>query len=153
MKYVKYPFFLLIILFVLIIQSSIFIYNISLNLTVLIAYYAGIKNKGLSGLFIGAMTGFLEDVFSSSFIGINMLSKSLIGYVSVFIYGKYFIWTPLLGLLVVILFTFVDGFLIYILKSIFDRVPIELLRAFFVISIQSLFNAIFGYFIKPVIKR
>ena len=134
----------------LVIQSSFTIYNTSLNLTVLFAYYAGVKGKEIIGLFIGAMVGFLEDNLSGSLAGINMLSKGLIGYMSAFVYNKYFIWTPLFGVVIVVLFTLIDGLLIYTLNSLFNKTPADLSVAFVVIIVQGILNAIFGYFIKPV---
>lgn len=133
----------------LIIQGSFSLFDVAPNFTVVLAYYAGIKKREIKGMFLGALVGIVEDSISGTFLGPNLLSKGLIGYLSSFIYSRFFIWTPLLGIISISLLTIVDSLVVFIAKSVFDRMPMGIGAAIFVILVQSLINALFGAFIKP----
>jgi len=138
-----------IFLFALILQGSISFFDISPNLTVILACYAGIKKREVKGMLIGSVIGIVEDSLSGAFLGPHLLSKGLIGYLSSLIYRRFFIWTPLLGIITMSVLTFIDGLIIFASRSIFDRMPASVLVALFMILIQSLFNAPFGFILRP----
>ena len=100
-------------------------------------------------MFLGSLIGILEDNLASPFLGPNLLSKGLIGYLSSFVYHRFFVWTPVLGMISISLLTVVDGFVVLAARSIFDRMPVDLGAAAFIVLIQSLLNAPFGIFLKP----
>ena len=133
----------------LILQGTISIFHVHLNLTVLLVYYIGIKKKEVKGLFFGACIGILEDSLSGAFLGPNLLSKGLVGYFSSFIYKRFFIWTPLLGVISVCAFTFLDSGIVFLSRTIFDSMPVPLANAAYIIVIQALLNSLFGMAIKP----
>ena len=93
--------------------------------------------------------GIVEDSLSGAFIGPNLLSKGLVGYMSSFLYQKFFVWSPLLGTISVAMFTFADSLTVFFLRSIFDRMPVSAGAALLIIVVQSLLNAPFGLFLKP----
>jgi rod shape-determining protein MreD len=132
-----------------VIQASISIFDITPNLTVVLAFYAGIKHGDIKGMFIGSCIGMIEDILSGTLFGPNILSKALVGYTSSFLYSRFFMWTPLLGMISISLFTFADSFVVFILRSIFNRMPAGSGAAFTIILIQSLFNAPLGLFLRP----
>jgi rod shape-determining protein MreD len=133
----------------LIMQGSLSLFDIMPNFTVLLAFYAGIKYGDIRGLAIGAVMGIVEDSLSGAFIGPNLLSKGLVGYMSSFLYQKFFVWSPLLGTISVAMFTFADSLTVFFLRSIFDRMPVSAGAALLIIGVQSLLNAPFGLFLKP----
>ena len=133
----------------LIMQGSLSLFDIMPNFTVLLAFYAGIKYGDIRGLAIGAVMGIVEDSLSGAFIGPNLLSKGLVGYMSSFLYQKFFVWSPLLGTISVAMFTFADSLTVFFLRSIFDRMPVSAGAALLIIVVQSLLNAPFGLFLKP----
>ena len=133
----------------LIMQGSLSLFDIMPNFTVLLAFYAGIKYGDIRGLAIGAVMGIVEDSLSGAFIGPNLLSKGLVGYMSSFLYQKFFVWSPLLGTISVAMFTFADSVMVFFLRSIFDRMPVSAGAALLIIVVQSLLNAPFGLFLKP----
>ena len=138
-----------ILLFAFVLQGSISFFDISPNLTVILVCYAGIKKREVNGMLIGSVIGIIEDSLSGAFLGPHLLSKGLIGYLSSLTYSRFFIWTPLLGIITVSVLTFIDGLIIFASRSIFDRMPAGFLVALFMIVIQSLLNAPFGFILRP----
>jgi len=138
-----------ILLFAFVLQGSISFFDISPNLTVILACYAGIKKREVNGMLIGSVIGIIEDSLSGAFLGPHLLSKGLIGYLSSLTYSRFFIWTPLLGIITVSVLTFIDGLIIFASRSIFERMPAGFLVALFMIVIQSLLNAPFGFILRP----
>lgn len=130
------------------IQGSISLFDITPNFTVILASYAGIREKELKGLFFGSLIGIAEDSLSGTFLGPNLLSKGLIGYLAAFLYSKFFVWNPVLGMLTVSLLTMTDSFIVYTARSIFDTMPSGIAAAAFIIAMQSLYNAPLGIFLK-----
>jgi rod shape-determining protein MreD len=137
----------------LVIQGSLSLFDITPNLNVLLAFYAGIKYGDIKGMAIGAIIGIFEDSLSGLFLGPNLLSKGLIGYLSSFLYMRLLVWNPFLGMISISLFTFADGLFVFFLRSIFDRMPAGAGTALLIIAGQALFNAPFGLFLKPKKKQ
>jgi len=135
--------------FILIIQSSVSLFDVAPNLTVVVASYAGIRKGQIKGMLLGALIGIVEDSLSGAFLGPHFLSKGLIGYLSSVIYGKLFIWTPMLGVIAISVLTLMDSSVVFILRSIFDRMPVSFGAAAFIITIQLLFNAPLGILLRP----
>jgi len=145
----KYLIWIFIIILAFIIQGSVSLYYITPNLTVVLAYYAGVKLREVKGLFLGGFIGLMEDSLTGILLGPNLLSKGLIGYFASFMYNRFLLWTPVLGITSVFVFTLADGLIVYIMQSIFAKVPVDPGTALLVISLQALLNAPFGLFIKP----
>jgi rod shape-determining protein MreD len=133
----------------LIIQGSISLFDITPNLTAVLACYAGVRGKEIKGMFLGALIGIVEDSLSGAFLGPNLLSKSLIGYLSSFVYSRFFVWTPLLGMISISVLTFIDGFIVFVSRSLFDKMPVGIGTAVFIIAMQSIANAPLGILLRP----
>lgn len=138
-----------IIFLTLIIQGSISLFDVTPNLTVVLACYAGIRKREVKGMFFGSLIGIIEDSLSGAFLGPNLLSKSLVGYLSSFIYSRFFIWTPLLGIISISVLTLIDSSVVFMSRSIFNKMPVSIGAAVFIIAIQSLSNAPLGIFLRP----
>ena len=138
-----------IILLTVLVQGSVFLIHIKLNLTVILVCYIGMKRGEIPGMFFGALIGLIEDIITGGLLGPNILSKGLIGYLSSSLYRKLFIWTPLVGAINIFSLTFLDSSIVFILRSIFDKIPVDIGTALFIIMVQSLVNAPLGIFIKP----
>ena len=100
-------------------------------------------------MFIGSLIGIVEDSLSGAFLGPHLLSKSFVGYFSSLMYSRFFIWTPLLGIISIALLTVTDSFIVFTARSIFDTMPVNIGTAVFIIGMQSLLNVPLGLFIKP----
>ncbi len=134
---------------IFLLQGSISLFNITPNLTAALACYAGIKKREIKGMFLGSLIGIVEDSLSGAFLGPNLLSKGIIGYLSSFVYSKFFVWTPVLGIISISLLTLTDGFIVFMSRSIFDKMPASSSAAALIIILQSLLNAPLGIFLKP----
>jgi len=139
----------LVIAGVFVLQTNISLWNVSLNLTVLIPFYVGLRRSPERGMAAGAGIGLLQDSISLAITGPHILSKGIVGLVSPLMAGKFFIWTPLFGVLALFLMTFLDGFLVYAARSVFQTPPAGLQNALLEILVQALINAPLGYFIRP----
>jgi rod shape-determining protein MreD len=146
---IRYLLWALILFFVFIIQGSIAFFDIRPNLSVVLACYAGLREREVRGLFFGSLIGILEDSLSGAFLGPNLLSKGLIGYFSSLMYSRFFIWTPLLGVISICILTFIDGILVVLSRGLFAAMPVTAGNAVFIITLQSLFNAPLGILLKP----
>lgn len=138
-----------IIFLTLIIQGSVSLFDVTPNLTVVLACYAGIRKREVKGMFFGSLIGIIEDSLSGAFLGPNLLSKSLVGYLSSFIYSRFFIWTPLLGIISISVLTLIDSSVVFISRSIFNKMPVSIGAAVFIVVIQFLSNAPLGIFLRP----
>lgn len=145
----KYLLWAVITFLTLIIQSSVSFFDVVPNLTVVLACYVGVREGEVKGMFFASLIGIVEDSLSGGFLGPHLLSKGLIGYLSSFIYRKLFIWTPILGIISISVLTLMDGFVVFILRSIFDKMPVSFGAAAFIITVQSLFNAPLGILLRP----
>ena len=139
----------LIIFFVFLAQGSISLFDVTPDFTVLLVCYVGVKRGEVKGMSFGALIGILEDSLSGAFLGPHLLSKGLIGYLSALLYSRFFIWTPLLGIISMSVLTLADGLMVFMLRSIFDRMPGSLGAALLIIALQALLNAPFGFIMKP----
>lgn len=146
----KFLFWIIVVFVCFFLQGKISILEVSPNLTILLVYYIGIKYGEMKGMASGIVIGFLEDSISYSIIGPNLLAKGSIGFLSsFFISGGILRWTPLLGILTISSFTILDNSVVFLSRSIFDRMPADLSWAVFISIMQSLLNAPAGIFIKP----
>ncbi|MEW6214007.1 MAG: hypothetical protein AB1478_02200 [Nitrospirota bacterium] len=132
-----------------IIQGKLSLFDVSPNFTSVLAYYAGIRNGEVKGMFLGSLLGMAEDSLSATFLGPNLLSKGLVGYFSSFMSGSFFRWTPLLGIIGISILTLIDSTVIFISRSIFDKMPVGIGTAVFTVTIQSMINAPLGIFLRP----
>lgn len=131
-------------------QGRISVLGISPDLTAILIFFVGLRYGETRGLLLGVLTGAIEDSLSSSFIGPHMLSKGLMGFSSYFfLTGGLLRWTPVLGIIAVALLTFADNLVVFLARSVFDKMPATLSTAFFVSVMQSLLNAPAGIFIRP----
>jgi rod shape-determining protein MreD len=130
------------------IQGSISLFDVTPNFTVILACYAGIREGEVKGLLFGSLIGIIEDSLSGNLLGPHLLSKGLIGYLAAFLYGKIFVWTPVLGIMTIMVLTAADSFVVYTARSVFGTMPSGIGAAAFIIAMQSVMNAPFGIFLK-----
>lgn len=134
-------------LFVL--KTHISIFGTSLNLTVLVPFYFGLKKSPEKGFLIGILVGLIEDSLSSTIMGPNILSKGSIGILSSLFLGRFFIWTPFFGILACFTVTLFDSFIVYICRELFFVQPAPFKGAVLKMLFQSALNAPLGFFMRP----
>jgi len=93
----------------------------SLNLTVLFAYWAGLRKGPVHGSLAGAAIGAVADSIGGGMLGPFMLSKAAAGYMASYLRGGLFMWSPLLGMIAVMVITGLDGFIAHACASVFGQ--------------------------------
>jgi len=133
----------------LVIQSQISIFGVTPNMTVVVAYYLGIKSGAIKGMALGSIIGIIEDSVSGGILGPNLMGKGMVGFLGSFSAGSLFMWTPLLGLISIFVLTVLDGGVVYLSRSIFGTAPGSLSWVVFTLVAQGFLNAGLGNLIKP----
>jgi rod shape-determining protein MreD len=146
---VKYFIWVFATLLIFVLQGGISVLGTTLNLTVILACYAGVRRRSSGGILLGALLGAIQDNLTGTILGPHMLSKGLIAYFSSGVYSRFFIWTPLLGVVSLFLLTVADGIMILSLRALSGDMPVTYSGAVLVIGLQALFNAPFGVLMKP----
>ncbi|MDH5768977.1 MAG: rod shape-determining protein MreD [Nitrospirota bacterium] len=145
----SYIFWAIIIVLIFIIQGKVSLFDVVPNFIFVVAYYAGIRGEKVYGTLLGSLIGAVQDSLSGIFLGPNLLSKGLVGYFSSCMSGSFFRWTPLLGIIGISILTVFDGTVVFLSRSIFERMPVSIGTALFMVTLQSLINAPLGLFLKP----
>lgn len=146
MRYLVWAF---IIFLTFIFQRRLSFFGVAPNLTLVLVYYIGLRQGGYWGLIFGSLIGSVEDSLSGAFLGPYFLSKGLVGYFASFMSGSFFRWTPVFGAIGISALTIVDSTVIFSSRSFFDRIPASVEATIFIITMQTLFNAPLGVFLKP----
>lgn len=145
----RYLFWVMVIVLTFILQRILSVSGVVPNFTLLLVYYAGLREGSSTGILFGSLIGSIEDSLSGTFLGPYLLSKGMVGYLSSFMSGSFFRWTPLSGAIGVASFTILDSLIVLASRSFFDRIPVSTLSALLIIFIQTLFNTPLGIFITP----
>jgi rod shape-determining protein MreD len=139
------------LLFVL--EAKLSVLGIRPNLTVLLVYFVGLRHGPTRGLLFGALVGVIADSISGNILGPNMLGKGTVGFLSSLMTRGPFNWTPLFGLIGVIVLTLGDGIMAFSSMAVFSHMPTTLSNAAFIISGQAALNAVAGLYIRPEDER
>lgn len=145
----RIPGFILLIILCFVIEAKVRLLGIGPAPTVLLVYYVGLRKGPVKGLLFGALLGMAADSFSGNILGPNLLSKGAVGFLSAFMTGGLFRWTPFLGLLGVSALTVVDGALSFTALALFAGTPTTISYAAAVMLGQAALNAVAGAFLRP----
>lgn len=133
----------------LVIQSQISLFGVTPNMTAVAAYYLGIKSGAGRGMVFGSIIGIIEDSLGGNMLGPNLLGKGMVGFFASFSSGSLFRWTPLLGMISIVVLTVMDGAVVFISRNIFGTSPGPLSTGMLTLLAQGLLNLGIGIFIKP----
>lgn len=133
----------------LIIESRLRILGMAPNITVMLAYYMGLRHGAMQGVLAGGGLGLLKDGAVGGMVGPGSLSMSTVGLLASHLRGGMLMWNPLLGVLALMFLTGMDGMLTYACLSIFQQPRAEFGAAALSILWQAAMNAPFGIIIKP----
>jgi cell shape-determining protein MreD len=141
--------FILLMILAFVLEAKIPVLGVRLNLTVIFVYYIGLKHGPSRGLLFGAFVGAMEDSIATGILGPCMLGKATVGFLSSFITGGLFIWTPLLGLVWLVALTMLDGMISFASLAIFSHQPMPFSKALLTVFLQGIINGPFGLIFKP----
>ncbi len=168
MNYIKWIFFIFLIFLA---QTQIVIFNMPLNLAVVIVYAFGIKSlekaktDKYSGKYssigleiksaaFGACVGLLEDIIAGGILGPAFLSKGIIGLLTIVIFTDIvFKWTPLIGIIVMTILTIFDNIIVTGLQMLFAGTSISYFKVLQILFVQALINIPFGIIFRPGLHR
>ena len=139
-----------------------FLHN-SINLTVVIVYFFGLRNldrvaaRGYFGsrseietTAFGAFIGLTEDILLGSLIGPGFLSKGLIGFFTSVIFSDVvFRWTPIWGVTAITAFTLLDGLILIGARNMFTDLNVNSTYVLLNVLVQIAVNVPFGILLKP----
>jgi cell shape-determining protein MreD len=160
MNYAKWAIF---IFLTFLIQTQLSILGKPLNLSIVLVYFFSLKSlprshktdvyfgsrSEIKSTVFGAFVGLLEDILSGSIIGPNFFSKGLTGFLTIVVFTEVvFKWTPLLGVITIVVFTILDGVMVAVSMIIFTSINISILDALRTILIQTVANIPFGIILK-----
>lgn len=155
---------LLLIFLALTFQTKILIFGFPQNFTILVVYYfivQALNKQRKTGkidsfrletkcIIFSAFVGFINDLISNSLLGPSFLSKTLLGFTGAILFGSvFFRWTVFLGIIVVSLFTLLDGIFQVFLRVIISDIKINIGNLISMILVQSFINLPFGIILKP----
>lgn len=140
---------LLIIFSAFLLESRISIFGAQPDLAAAIAYYFGLKNGETKGMLFGSFIGLIGDSLSGGILGPNILGKGMVGFLSAFMSGSFFRWTPVLGVIGISLLTALNGIIVFLSKTLFEHMPTSIPSAISIIFTAALINSLFGIFMRP----
>lgn len=105
------------------IQSVLSFGAVKPDLTVIPVFLIGLRRGAGAGLASGMLIGAFEDIISGSITGPAMLSKGLIGILSSYLSIGIFVWTPLLGMISLLLLTVLDQTVLFFSLALFSSQP------------------------------
>jgi len=140
---------LLIIFSAFLLESRISIFGAQPDLAAAIAYYFGLKNGETKGMLFGSFIGLIGDSLSGGILGPNILGKGMVGFLSAFMSGSFFRWTPVLGVIGISLLTALNGIIVFLSKTLFEHMPTSIPSAISIIFTAALINSLFGIFVRP----
>ena len=154
---------ILLTVLVFLLQTQCYFIRDFSNLTVVLVYYFGLKShqrnsdrdysgskSELESVAFGVIIGLMEDVISGSIIGPGLLSKGLLGLMTPVVFtDMIFKWTPLWGVIIVIIFTLFDGMVIVCSRIMFTGIHVTGATLVQVMCVQSIMNMPFGILLRP----
>ncbi len=161
MNYAKWALF---IFLTFLIQTQLSIFHRPLSLSIVLVYFFSLRSlprchradvyfgsrSEIKSTAFGAFVGLMEDILSGSIIGPNFFSKGLTGFLTIVVFTEVvFKWTPLWGVITIVVFTILDGVLVAGSRIIFTSINISILDALQTIAIQTVVNIPFGIIVKP----
>ena len=140
---------LLIIFSAFLLESRISIFGAQPDLAAAIAYYLGLKNGETKGMVFGSFIGLIGDSLSGGILGPNILGKGMVGFLSAFMSGSFFRWTPVLGVIGISLLTALNGIIVFLSKTLFEHMSTSIPSAMSIIFTAALINSLLGIFMRP----
>jgi rod shape-determining protein MreD len=135
------------------ISNSLNIKGIKPDLLLIICYGIGLYKGEVKGLILGGFIGLLTDASTSHLLGPNLLSKATVGFLSGLLRKRVFMVTVGVNLLFILSLSMLDGWLNYLIITIFLRTSScwDVFQG--IILPQSLYSSIVGTALLTVAER
>ncbi len=118
--------------------------GMTLDLALILTVYCGVLLKGDRGIWVGFAIGFVQDCLSGSLLGVNTLSKSVIGFTFSTLKDKLMVvgFVPISVILLAA--SFFDGLVYYLTMTTLLKAPIPFSFLFKTLLIYAMYNALVG---------
>jgi hypothetical protein len=144
------------------VQTHFSLLGTPFNLSVALVYAFGLKSLSsrtgvspretadLKSTLFGAAVGLLEDILAGSIVGPQFFSKGVTGFLTTLTFTDLvFRWTPVVGVITLIILTVLDGAIGMGLRVLFTNMGITGTTAVEAVGIQALIAIPFGIFLRP----
>ena len=120
--------------------------SVAPDLILLTAVYCGLRFGKLSGIQIGAFSGLVQDALSYGLLGINFLSKGLIGFLTGYLRDLNLLIgnSMVMWMMLIVFSTAIDVTLLLISLNSFYEAPLSITNILWSITIQSILNIVIG---------
>ncbi len=113
--------YFLIALLTLSLQAVLF-KGIKPDFVIILVFFYSLRYGSLKGMAYGALTGLLIDFASGFILGPNIISKAFAGYMVTSVRQKVFQWNIIINTVMIVIFSIIDIFLIYICIETFANI-------------------------------
>ncbi len=148
---------LILLLFLVTLQATslnrLRILGIKPDLLLILVIFIGLYKGPISGAWYGFLAGILLDIFSSSPLGTNAISKTVLGSLAGMAAPFLYLEAPLIPGLLLFLGMFLEGILLFILLSSFYLAPPFSYSFLYIILPASLYTSLIAPFFFSVFKR
>ena len=124
--------------------STFTVGGVSLDLALILTVYCGVLLRGDRGIWVGFSIGLIQDLLSGSLLGVNTLSKSVIGFTFSTLKDKLMVegFVPISVILLAA--SFFDGLVYYLCMTALLQAQIPFSFLFDTLPIYALYNALVG---------
>lgn len=145
------------------VQTQLSFMHNSLDLTVVLVYFYGLRNldrvsmreyfgggSEIRTTAFGAVIGLTEDILMGHLIGPGFLSKGLAGFFTSVIFSDVaFRWTQIWGVSAIAAFTLLDGAILTTSRNMFSDLNINISHVLLNMLVQVVLSVPFGIMLKP----
>ncbi len=118
--------------------------GVTLDLALILTVYCGVLLKGDRGIWVGFAIGLVQDCLSGGLLGVNTLSKSIIGFTFSTLKDKLLVvgFVPISVILLAA--SFFDGLVYYLILITLQKAQIPFSFLFNTLLIYAMYNALVG---------
>ena len=118
--------------------------GVTLDLALILTVYCGVLLKGDRGIWVGFAIGLIQDCLSGSLLGVNTLSKSIIGFTFSTLKDKLMVvgFVPISVILLAA--SFFDGLVYYLVLTTLLKAQIPFSFLFSTLPAYAMYNALVG---------
>jgi len=146
-----FSFYFLLALLALSIQATLF-KGAKPDLILLLVFFYSLRHGHIKGMAYGALTGLLIDFASGFILGPNTMGKASIGYIVPSVKQKLFEWNVFISAAMVIIFSILDIFLVYVSLETFANISF-VNRPLNLSVMQVIYTAMIGVILYPVLNH
>ena len=140
--------FTVVFIFLFSLQTSLMsyfsIWGVTLDLALILAVYCGVLLKGDRGIWVGFAVGLAQDCLSGSLLGVNTLSKGVIGFTFSTLKDKLLVMGFVPVSVILFAASLFDGLVYYLSLTVLLKAQIPFSFLFSTLPVYAMYNALIG---------